>query len=77
MALISIEDLAELDDEQLEDESTDSSETMDDGMQDRLLAHWRDVGRTHHVTVPRGTASVVTVFSYYCIECHTRRLLMD
>ncbi|KAL7867425.1 hypothetical protein AOLI_G00152390 [Acnodon oligacanthus] len=53
MALISIEDLAELDDEQLDDDVTDSSEPMDDEEQERLYAHWQAVGRTHHVTVPR------------------------
>ncbi|XP_076151769.1 heme-binding protein soul4 [Alosa pseudoharengus] len=53
MALISIEDLAALDDEQLDDDITDSSEPMDDENQDRLLAHWQAVGRTHHVSVPR------------------------
>ncbi|XP_066502987.1 heme-binding protein soul4 isoform X2 [Hoplias malabaricus] len=53
MALISIEDLAELDDEQLDDDVTDSSEPMDDEEQERLYAHWQAVGRTHHVAVPR------------------------
>ncbi|XP_062868650.1 heme-binding protein soul4 isoform X2 [Trichomycterus rosablanca] len=31
----------------------------DDGMQERLLAHWRDVGRTHHVSVPREMAGPI------------------
>ncbi|KAI4896854.1 hypothetical protein NFI96_016918, partial [Prochilodus magdalenae] len=53
MALISIEDLAELDDEQLDDDVTDSSEPMDDEEQERLYAHWQAVGRTHQVSVPR------------------------
>ncbi|XP_028828641.1 heme-binding protein soul4 [Denticeps clupeoides] len=53
MALISIEDLAELDDEQLDDDVTDSSEPMDDEQQERLYAHWQAVGRTHQVSVPR------------------------
>ncbi|KAL2086995.1 hypothetical protein ACEWY4_018054 [Coilia grayii] len=52
MALISVEDLAELDDEQLDDDITDSSEPMDEEDEDRLLAHWRAVGRGHHVSVP-------------------------
>lgn len=55
MALISIEDLDGLDDEQLDDDITDSSEPMDDEEQDRMYAHWQAVGRTHHVSVPRGT----------------------
>ncbi|XP_039513140.1 heme-binding protein 1-like [Pimephales promelas] len=53
MALISIEDLDGLDDEQVDDDITDSSEPMDDGEQDRMYAHWQAVGRTHHVSVPR------------------------
>ena len=53
--MISFEDLAELDDEQLDDDITDNSEPMDDDDQDRLLAHWQAVGRTHQVSVPRGT----------------------
>ncbi|XP_012691443.2 heme-binding protein soul4 [Clupea harengus] len=60
MALISFEDLAELDDEQLDDDITDNSEPMDDDDQDRLLAHWQAVGRTHQVSVPREmTAPIV------------------
>lgn len=55
MALISIEDLEGLDDEQLDDDVTDSSEPMDDEEQDRMYAHWQAVGRTHQVSVPRGT----------------------
>lgn len=57
MALISIEDLAELDDDQLEDEITDSSQPADEEEEERLLAHWQAVGRTHQVTVPRGRVS--------------------
>ncbi|KAK7127206.1 hypothetical protein R3I94_018402 [Phoxinus phoxinus] len=53
MALISIEDLDGLDDEQVDDDITDSSEPMDDEEQDRMYAHWQAVGRTHHVSVPR------------------------
>uniref|UniRef100_A0A673MKV7 Heme-binding protein soul4 n=1 Tax=Sinocyclocheilus rhinocerous TaxID=307959 RepID=A0A673MKV7_9TELE len=51
MALISIEDLAGLDDEQVDDDITDSSEPMDEEQQDRMYAHWQAVGRTH-VSVP-------------------------
>ncbi|KAG7492856.1 hypothetical protein MATL_G00019550 [Megalops atlanticus] len=53
MALISIEDLAELDDEQLDDDITDNSEPMDDEEQERLYAHWQAVGSTHQVSVPQ------------------------
>ncbi|MCJ8737769.1 hypothetical protein PDJAM_G00027890 [Pangasius djambal] len=55
MALISIEDLAELDDEQLDDDITDNSQPADEEEEEeeRLLAHWQAVGRTHQVTVPR------------------------
>ncbi|KPP63976.1 heme-binding protein 1-like [Scleropages formosus] len=53
MALISIEDLAELDDEQLEDDMTDGSEPMEDNSEERLYAHWQAVASTHQVSVPR------------------------
>ncbi|XP_052446812.1 heme-binding protein soul4 [Carassius gibelio] len=53
MALISIEDLAGLDDEQVDDEIPDSTEPMDEEEQERMYAHWQAVGRTHHVSVPR------------------------
>lgn len=57
MALISFEDLAELDDEQLDDEVPENSQPADEEEEERLLAHWQAVGRTHQVTVPRGTVS--------------------
>lgn len=57
MALISIEDLAELEDEQLDDEVTDNSQPADEEEEERLLAHWQAVGRTHQVNVPRGRVS--------------------
>ncbi|KAG9266423.1 heme-binding protein soul4 [Astyanax mexicanus] len=60
MALISIEDLAELDDEQLDDDVTDSSEPMDDEEQERLYSHWQAVGRTHQVSVPREMTGPIT-----------------
>ncbi|XP_051978091.1 heme-binding protein soul4 [Xyrauchen texanus] len=53
MALISIEDLDGLSDEQVDDDITDSTEPMDEEEQDRIFAHWQVVGRTHHVSVPR------------------------
>ncbi|KAG9338062.1 hypothetical protein JZ751_027138 [Albula glossodonta] len=53
MALISIEDLAELDDEQLDDDITDNPEPMDDEEEERLYAHWQSVASTHQVSVPR------------------------
>lgn len=50
-----MDDLAELDDEQLDDDITDSSSPMEDEEQNnRLLAHWQAVGREHQVSVPRG-----------------------
>ncbi|XP_029010549.1 heme-binding protein soul4 isoform X2 [Betta splendens] len=50
MALISLEDLEGLDDEQLDDEITDNPEPMDED--DRLLSHWQAVASTHQVSVP-------------------------
>ncbi|XP_059186102.1 heme-binding protein soul4 [Centropristis striata] len=52
MALISLEDLDGLDDEQLDDDITDNPEPMDEEDRDRLLAHWQAVASTHHVSVP-------------------------
>ncbi|KAM9792930.1 heme-binding protein soul4 [Neosynchiropus ocellatus] len=52
MALISLEDLESLEDEQLDDDITDHSEPMDAEQTDRLLAHWQAVGSTHQVSVP-------------------------
>lgn len=60
MALISIEDLAELDDEQLDEEVTDNSHPANEEEEERLLAHWQAVGRTHQVAVPRGRVSEFT-----------------
>ncbi|XP_076584854.1 heme-binding protein soul4 isoform X2 [Chaetodon auriga] len=50
MALISLEDLDGLDDEQLDDDITDNPEPMDED--ERLLAHWQAVASTHQVSVP-------------------------
>lgn len=52
MALISLEDLDGLDDEQLDDDITDNPEPMDED--DRLLSHWQAVASTHQVSVPPG-----------------------
>ncbi|XP_030005057.1 heme-binding protein soul4 [Sphaeramia orbicularis] len=52
MALISLEDLDGLEDEQLDDDITDNPEPMDEEDRDRMLTHWRNVASTHHVTVP-------------------------
>lgn len=55
MALISLDDLEGLDeDEQLDDDITDNPEPMGNEHSDRLLAHWRAVASTHQVTVPTG-----------------------
>ncbi|XP_060919130.1 heme-binding protein soul4 [Labrus mixtus] len=50
MALISLEDLEGLDDEQLDDDITDNPEPMEED--DRLLRHWQAVASTHQVSVP-------------------------
>lgn len=52
MALISLEDLEGLDDEQLEDDITDNPEPT--GEDDQLMSHWRAVASTHQVSVPPG-----------------------
>ncbi|XP_028294021.1 heme-binding protein soul4 [Gouania willdenowi] len=52
MALISLEDLDGLDEDQLDDDITHNPEPMDEEDSDRLLTHWQAVGRTHHVSVP-------------------------
>ena len=54
MALISLEDLDGLDDEQLDDDITDNPEPMDEEDSDRLLTHWQAVASTHQVSVPPG-----------------------
>ncbi|KAF3688235.1 Heme-binding protein 1 [Channa argus] len=50
MALISLEDLEGLDEEQLDAEITDNPEPMEED--DRLLSHWQAVASTHQVSVP-------------------------
>ncbi|KAM9819858.1 heme-binding protein soul4 isoform X1 [Syngnathus typhle] len=53
MALISLEDLEGLgEDEQLDEDITDNPEPMGEEQSDRLLTHWRAVASTHQVTVP-------------------------
>lgn len=52
MALISLEDLEGLDDDQLDDDITDNPEPMDGD--DQLLSHWQAVASTHQVSVPPG-----------------------
>ncbi|XP_057699728.1 heme-binding protein soul4 [Corythoichthys intestinalis] len=52
MALISLEDLEGLDeDEDIADVDAEA-QPMGEEQSDNLLAHWRAVGRTHHVSVP-------------------------
>lgn len=53
MALISLDDLEGLEDEQLDD-FTDNPEPMDEEDSERLLAHWQAVASTHQVSVPSG-----------------------
>lgn len=50
MALISLEDLEGLDEEQLEDDITDNPEPMDED--DQLLTRWQTIASTHQVSVP-------------------------
>lgn len=57
MALISLEDLEGLDDEQLDDDISDAPEPMAEEEQDRLLSHWQAVASTHQVSVPAGEGS--------------------
>lgn len=52
MALISLEDLEGLDDEQLDNDITDNPEPIDGD--DHLLSHWQAVASTHQVSVPAG-----------------------
>lgn len=52
MALISLEDLEGLDDEQVDNDITDNPEPTDDGERERLYNHWQAVASTHHVSVP-------------------------
>ncbi|KAM9314036.1 heme-binding protein soul4 isoform 1-T2 [Pholidichthys leucotaenia] len=52
MALISLEDLDGLDEEQLDDNITDNPEPMDGEEAEQLMNHWQAVASTHHVSVP-------------------------
>ncbi|XP_056136237.1 heme-binding protein soul4 [Lampris incognitus] len=53
MALISLEDLDGLEDEQLDDEITDNPEPMEEVEGERLFNHWQAVASTHQVSVPQ------------------------
>uniref|UniRef100_A0A3B5M2Q2 Uncharacterized protein n=1 Tax=Xiphophorus couchianus TaxID=32473 RepID=A0A3B5M2Q2_9TELE len=57
MALISLDDLEGLDDEQLEDDITDNTEPMGD--EEGLLSHWQAVASTHQVSVPAQMGEVL------------------
>lgn len=52
MALISLEDLEGLDDENLDNDISDNPEPM--AGDDQLLSHWQAVASTHQVSVPQG-----------------------
>ncbi|KAK5898610.1 hypothetical protein CesoFtcFv8_008168 [Champsocephalus esox] len=52
MALISLEDLEGLDEEQLDDDITEDPQPMAEEEEDRLLTHWQAVASTHQVLVP-------------------------
>lgn len=54
MALISLEDLDGLEDEELDNDITDNPEPMEDDEQQRLYTHWQAIASTHQVSVPRG-----------------------
>lgn len=54
MALISLDDLEGLDEEQLDDDITDDPQPMDEEERGRLLSHWQAVASTHQVSVPAG-----------------------
>ncbi|XP_047433896.1 heme-binding protein soul4 [Mugil cephalus] len=82
MALISLEDLEGLDEEQLDDDITDNPEPMDEEERDRLLAHWQAVASTHQVSVPpemTGPIQEMTrnsqqreALPYTSISCHEK-----
>ncbi|KAI4786244.1 hypothetical protein KUCAC02_037251, partial [Chaenocephalus aceratus] len=52
MALISLEDLEGLDEEQLDDDITEDPQPMAEEEEDRLLTHWQAVASNHQVLVP-------------------------
>ncbi|KAI9545543.1 hypothetical protein NQZ68_035424 [Dissostichus eleginoides] len=54
MALISLEDLEGLDEEQLDDDITEDPQPMAEEEEDRLLTHWQAVASNHQVLVPPG-----------------------
>ncbi|XP_064803062.1 heme-binding protein soul4 [Oncorhynchus masou masou] len=53
MALISLEDLDGLEDEELDNDITDNPDPMEDDEQQRLYTHWQAIASTHQVSVPR------------------------
>lgn len=74
MALISLEDLEGLDDEQLDNDITDNPEPIDGD--DHLLSHWQAVASTHQVSVPAGEwAGSLFSFSHHKQQRITRHVL--
>lgn len=69
MALISLEDLDALDDDQLDNDITDNREPMDEDERERLLTHWRAVASTHHVSVAPGEGMAPTAFFSELLDC--------
>ncbi|KAM9491103.1 heme-binding protein 1-like isoform 1-T1 [Salvelinus alpinus] len=61
MALISLEDLDGLEDEELDNDITDNPEPMEDDEQQRLYTHWQAIASTHQVSVPREAPCVVLI----------------
>lgn len=74
MALISLEDLEGLDDEQLEDDITDNPEPMEED--DRLLSHWQAVASTHQVSVPPGEGGGAGAGTCRCSLLHLFTLIV-
>lgn len=72
MALISLEDLDGLDDEQLDDDIADNPEPMDED--DRLLTHWQAVASTHQVSVPPGEGPRLNFIHMRSKVCHINLL---
>lgn len=71
MALISLEDLEGLDEEQLEEEQLDQDITDNPeptGGDDQLLQHWQAVASTHQVSVPPGVCVCACLSVCVCVS---------
>ncbi len=65
MALISLDDLEGLDEEQLDDDIADNPEPMEED--DRLLTRWEAIASTHHVSVPPGEGGRGQLFALHTL----------